>query len=116
MKRKNQSDYFTSVGSVVNNLINNLGLEKGLKISSLSKMWPKIIGPRFEKTSKIFSVYDSNGFDVIVIAVSSSSVAQELSFYKNDILKKTSKIGKNFGFKIKDIKFSTNFWKEEQKN
>jgi len=115
MYRRKRSPYFKNVSSVVDELVKDLRLEKGLKISSFSKLWAKIIGPKFERTSKIFSINELNGADSVNVAVSSSSVAQDLIFYKADILKKLHKVGKNFGFNIKDVSFSTKYWKEEKK-
>lgn len=114
MKKNRNSAYFNDLNSIINSLAKNLNLEKGLKVSSLCKLWSKVVGPRFEKTSKIFSIYENNGFDTVIIAVSSASVSQELNIYKNDILRKVFKLGKNFGFNIKEIKFSTKFWKSEE--
>lgn len=93
-----------------------LDLKKGMKISSLIKLWPKVVGPKFEKKSKIFSVQESGGSDIIIVAVSSSAIAQELIFYKNDIIKKIYKVAKNLEFKVKDVQFSTKFWKEENES
>ena len=114
-RRRKKSQFFDNVGSVVDGLVQKLRLEKGLKISSFSRLWAKIIGPRFEKTSKVFSITEYNGADCVNIAVASSSVAQDLIFYKNDILKKLHKIGLNFGFDIKDVSFSTKYWRKEEK-
>lgn len=116
MSKKKNLNYFENINSVINGLAKNLGLEKGLKISSIANLWGKIVGPRFENTSRIFSIYENNGIDVVVVAVNSSTVAQELTFYKKDILKKIHKIGVNFGFDIKEITFSTKYWKKEDKN
>lgn len=113
--RRKKAIYFDNISSVMDGLVKNLRLEKGLKISSFSKLWPKIIGPRFEKTSKIFAINETNGSDVVTVAVSSSSVAQDLIFYKKDILKKLLKVGANFGFNVKDVNFSTRYWKNEIK-
>ncbi len=96
-------------------LTKSLGLEKGLKVSSVTKLWPNVVGPRFEKTSKIYSIYETKGVDNVLVAVSSSVVGQELSFYKKDILKKLHKIGQYYGFNIKEISFSTKYWKTENK-
>ncbi len=116
MKENKKTSDFSSLGSIVNDLGNTLNIEKGLKITSLVKMWPNIVGPRFEKTSKIFSVHENNGFDIIIVAVSSSCVSQELIFYKNDIMRKIHKTLAGHRLKIKDIQFSTKFWKDENEN
>ncbi len=110
---KKEHNFFENISFVAENLAKNLGLEKGLKTSSLCRLWPKVIGPRFEKTSKIFSIYENQGFDIVNVSVSSSAVMQELVFYKSDILKKIQKLGANFGFNIKDITFSTKTWKRD---
>ncbi|HSA06337.1 MAG TPA: DUF721 domain-containing protein [Candidatus Gastranaerophilales bacterium] len=105
--------YFENINSVIETLMEELGLEKGLKINSIAKLWSKIVGPRFEKTSKIYSIYASKGYEIAIVAVSSSTVAQELSFYKAEIVKKLYNLGKNYGFNIKEVNFSTKHWKED---
>lgn len=115
MKNKRKTNYFENVNSVINTLTESLGLEKGLRVSSVSKLWPNIVGPRFEKTSKIYSIYSSKGYDTALIAVKSSPVGQELSFYKSDVLRKLNKVGQNFGFNIKEVTFSTKYWKNNEK-
>ncbi len=114
MRKKRNSLYFENIGSVIDGLVEDLGLEKGLKISSICKFWSKIVGPRFEKTSKIFSIYKTKGFDSALIAVSSSSAVNELTIYRNDVLRKLHRVGENFGFNIKEIKFSTKHWEIEK--
>lgn len=114
MMKSRDSESFSSIGSIVKELGNSLDLDRGLKISALAQKWPKIVGSRFEKCSKIFSVQEKSGFDIITVAVSSSSVSQELTFYKNDIIKNIYKKTKGLGFNVKDIHFSTKFWKEEE--
>lgn len=111
MKQKRDTSYFSSIGSIVEGMSDGLGIERGMKIVSLAKMWPKIVGPRFEKTSKVYTIQENNGFDIIIVAVSSSAVSQELIFYKKEVIKKIYKVAKGLNFKIKDIQFSTKFWR-----
>jgi len=42
-------------------------------------------------------------------------VAQELSFYKDDIIKKIKIVAKNFDYDIKDIFFNPKLWEEVKK-
>jgi hypothetical protein len=105
-----------SISDIINLISKEIGLERGEKIVTLTNLWPKIVGPRFEKSSKIFSVQENCGFDIIIVAVSSSSVLQELVFHKADIIKKIYKTARQLELKIKDIQFSTKLWKEENEN
>lgn len=112
---KKPNPFFDNISPVMEELATKLGLHKGLKINTICKLWPKVVGPRFEKTSKIFSIQQNGNIDVALIAVSSSVVGQELGFFSNDILRKLHKIGENFGFNIRKIKFSTQHWTYEEK-
>lgn len=114
-KSKYKNQFFDNISPLMDELAKKLGLEKGLKINTICKLWPKVVGPRFEKTSKIFSIHQKGKIDVVLVAVSSSVVAQELGFFTNDILRKLHKIGENFGFNIKEVKFSAKHWTYEQK-
>lgn len=98
------------MNSVLGNVVNKLGLDKGLKQQEFAKLWPKIVGPKFQNSSKAAYIYSRNGIDTLMVAVSSSMVAQELSFFKEDILKKIKKVSQDF--EIKDIFFNPKLWEE----
>ena len=79
---------FNSLNNVLGSVLKNLGLDKGLKQQDFVKLWPKIVGPKFQNSSRAVYIYSKQGTDVLTVAVSSAAVAQELTFHKNDIIKK----------------------------
>jgi len=89
-----------------------MGIEEGLKQITLLNFWPQIVGPRFEKISKAISVQKRGDGHVLMVAVLSSSVSQELYMFKGDILRKLEHISKSLDFDIKDIIFSVKLWEE----
>jgi hypothetical protein len=113
MQKRQRLKNFSNLNAIINSVVEDLGIERSLKIHSMAKLWPKVVGSRFEKTSKILNLVKQQEGNLLIVAVKSSSVLQDLLFYKNDILKKVSKIGENFGFKIKDINFSIKTWEEQ---
>ena len=83
MKEKN--NYFNNIESVLSSVMVDLGLDKGLKQQEFAKLWSKIVGPKFQNSSKVVYIQSRQGEDILTVAVSSSAVAQELSFFKEDI-------------------------------
>lgn len=110
--KNNDNNYFNNLDSVLNTVMKGLGLDKGLKQQDYAKLWPKIVGPKFQNSSKVVSVHTNQGAETLIVAVSSSAVAQELSFFKEDIIKKSKKVAKDFNYNIKDIIFNSKLWEE----
>lgn len=113
--RYNDSSFnnsFESLNNILDKVVKNLGIDRGLKQITLINFWPQIVGHRFEKTSKAVSVTRKHDCDVMVVAVSSSSVSQELVMFKNDIIKKMYPLSKALGFDIKDVIFSPKLWSQ----
>ena len=111
----NNNNYFNNLDSVLNTVMTDLGLDKGLKQQEFAKLWPKIVGPKFQNSSKVVYIYSKQGVDVLTVAVSSSAVAQELTFFKNDIINKINTVAKKFNYNIKDILFNSKLWEELKK-
>lgn len=111
-----KSTEFENLNSILLKLSKNLGIERGLKEITLVNLWPEIVGPKFSKNSKIISIFKKNNQDIVLIAVSSSVVTQELLFFKQDILNKLYKIGATLCFDIKDIIFNTKLWDIPERN
>jgi hypothetical protein len=107
-KKKNKD--FETLGSLINKMSKKLGIDRGLREITFVNLWPDLIGSRFEKDTKAVSIIKKQGYDVLLLAVSSSSVSQELFLYKNDILKKISSIALSLEFNIKDIIFNAKIW------
>ena len=109
MNKKNND--FNNLSSVLNTVMVDLGLDKGLKQQEFAKLWPKIVGPKFQNSSKVVYLQSRQGEDILTVAVSSPAVAQELSFFKEDIIKKIKIVAKDFNYNIKDILFNAKVWK-----
>ena len=45
---KDNNKDFNNLNSVLNKVMVNLGLDKGLKQQEFAKLWPKVVGPKFQ--------------------------------------------------------------------
>ncbi len=111
----NKNNYFKKIDNVLDSVMKDLKLDKGLKQQDFAKLWPKIVGIKFQNSSKVVSIHTKQNIDILTVAVSSHTVAQELSFFKEDIIKKINKVAKDFDYNIKEIIFNSKLW-EELKN
>ena len=111
----NNQNSFNNLDSVLNTVMVALGLDKGLKQQEFAKLWSKIVGPKFQNSSKVVYLQSRQGEDILTVAVSSPAVAQELSFFKEDIIKKIKVVAKDFNYNIKDILFNAKVWEELKK-
>jgi len=105
-----------SLNSILNKVLKDIGVERGLREIAFMNMWSEIVGPRFKDNSKVVSIKRKSDHDVLLVAVSSSVVSQELFLYKKDILRKLSHIALTLEFNIKDLIFSTKLWAEKQES
>ena len=103
---------FNSLNNVLGSVMKNLGLDKGLKQQDFAKLWPKIVGPKFQNSSKVVYIQSNVVADILIVAVSSSAVAQELTFHKADIIKKINIVAKDFNYNIREIFFNAKIWEE----
>ena len=108
----NNKNSFNNLDSVLNSVMVDLGLDKGLKQQEFAKLWSKIVGPKFQNSSKVVYLQSRQGEDILTVAVSSPAVSQELSFFKEDIIKKIKVVAKDFNYNIKDIFFDSKLWEE----
>ncbi|MCB4792233.1 MAG: DUF721 domain-containing protein [Elusimicrobia bacterium] len=88
---------FTQANAIVNIIKNQLGLNE--KTYTVIRVWDKEIGP-MSKYASLAAVKKGK----LIVEVSSSSVFQEMTLRKTDIIKK---INQYFGKEkvVKDIKF-----------
>lgn len=112
-KRYNRD--LTGISTILNKFVKDFGIDKRLKERVLINIWPEIIGDTFADCTKAVSVIKKNGYDVLLVGVSSPTVSQELYFFKKDLIKKISSITNMFEFNIQDIVFSQKVWKEEKR-
>ena len=102
----------SNINSVLNGVIRKLGVDRGLRESTLKNMWPEVVGDKFKKSSKLVSVIKKGNYDVLLVAVYTASVSQELMLFKSSLLKKISPIAHSLEFFPKDIIFNTKMWME----
>jgi hypothetical protein len=112
---KRTEDSLVKVNTILDEVARSLGIERGIKEITLINFWPEVVDERFINKTKAISVISKRGYDTLFVAVSSSSVSQELFFIKRNILSKLSPIAFSLGFKIKDIIFDTKIWDEINK-
>jgi len=112
---KRREDSLIKINSVLDEVAKALGIERGIKEITLINFWTEVAGERFINNSKALSVIKKGGYDSLFVAVSSSSVSQELFFHKRNILTKLSPIAFSLGFRIKDIIINTKMWDEINK-
>jgi len=88
-----------TLGTVIDGLIHQLGLQRKLKQYDLVPLWPSIVG---EQIAGVTSV-DKIDKDVLVVKVSAAPWRTELTFRKKEILDKVHAAMNSDS--IKDIRF-----------
>lgn len=106
----------TSLSSVMDDVVKKLGLDRRFREITLINMWPEIIGNRFRDKSRALYVKRKDNIDVLVLAVYSSVISQELTLHKNIILNKIAPVAHSLEFNVKDLVFNSSLWKPENKN
>lgn len=101
---------FNSLGNIVNKFVQDTNLKQGVKKATIFKFWPKVVGKKFEKHSKIEAINQQN---VLIVACANSTVSSELTMFKSDILKKINMYAQPLGIEIVDINFSHKIWKKD---
>jgi len=76
-------------------------------VMDLMASWENIVGFRFKDKTKIIKISEERNKKVLVVAVSSSGMMQELNMFKREII---DKINMAFNIELDDIVFSTKFW------
>jgi len=108
MRGWNHKD-FTSIGEVLeSSLPGNARFKYAIKMSTLFGFWDKIVGRKFEKTSRPLTIK----FSKLQVSCQNSYVVQELNMFKSDLIKKIAAYAEPLGLKVEDIIFSTKEWRE----
>lgn len=98
----------------IDELIAQLGEEKefkrAIRRSNLYKFWGKVVGEKFAKYSKPYSMLKGN---IMVIACKTPSVAQELLLRKTDFLTKLKPYVESLKMTVTDLKFDAKKWVED---
>jgi len=85
------------VGSILKELLNNLGIDKRIEEYEAFFDWKKTVGEKIASVSRAKSVRDG----ILIVEVKGSVWMSEISMVKHEVLVKLNK-GKNRG-KIRDI-------------
>jgi len=80
--------------------------DKSMSCCMLFKFWKNVVGKKFEKLSIPYELKGSTLF----VSVMSPAIAQELSFFKKDIIEKYTPYADGLNFKITDIRFNYKNW------
>ncbi len=103
MKQNNETK---SISELLNDSIFNQTsqnkLNSVIKQSTIFSFWDNIVGAKFSKFTKPYSIK----YQKIYVSTKSPIIAQELSLYKNKILKKVNSYSQPLGMEIKDIIFN----------
>lgn len=102
---------FETAGDVLSSVLKNTDLQAGIKKTTLSKFWGKIVGKKFEELSKPVSL---NNQGLLTVACANSFVTSELLMFKPDILKKLEPYAKSLDIYVSDINFSHKIWAPER--
>lgn len=90
------------VSSVLNNVVNKLGLDRRLREHTLMALWPALAGHSWAKRSRPVFI-DADG--KLVVAVADASTGQELSLMKSELFKKVSAAARSVGVEISGLRF-----------
>ena len=104
-----------SLGVVMDSIIKNPVLQKGVKSATLFKFWSKVVGKKFENVSMPISLSKKIDKYVLLVACESAVVSSELTLYKTQLIKKFNTYSKPLAVEISDICFSHKHWKTESK-
>ena len=97
---------FDSLEQILNQLEQQPGWEKFRDYRQLLKVWQKIVSSNTLKHT--YPLYISR--QILWVATSSSSRAQELSFQRYTLLKK---LNQELSYPLKDIRFSPSGWEQK---
>lgn len=93
---------FVNFASVLNKVVSQYGIDKRLREHTMLSMWPHVVGEPWSSLSRaVFFDYERN----LVVAVKDSSIAQELTFKKVEILKSVRAMAKSVGVKVSGVRF-----------
>ena len=105
-----------SLGVVMDSILKNPALQKGVKSATLFKFWNKVVGKKFEKVSTPISLSKKFNNYILLVACESAVVSSELMLYKTQLIKKFNTFSKPLEVEISDICFSHKHWKTENKS
>ena len=101
-KHKRPKSNLTKIADVIPLVKENLGLDKQLKISAISEIWPLVTSLEIAENSQPAYFDKENN---LVIRVKNGALAMELSMQKASILSKLKEAIKNTDITFRDVRF-----------
>ncbi len=96
----------TSVGSVLREILQRLGLEVPLARHNIARLWPRIVDSTIARHAKVESVFGST----LVLAVDSSVWMNEMAAIKNLLLEKVNASLPSDAAPFTEIRFMQRSW------
>lgn len=104
-----KKDFYT-LSSLLGNISGALDFDKIRKRTEFFALWKRVCGKKFENNSKAYDFKNN----ILTVACQNSYVAQELSMYKRELIKKLNVLTMNLKIEVKDIIFSYKIWENPQ--
>lgn len=102
---------FVGIDETIGKMLSDKDFKKAITRSNLYTFWANVVGEKFAKKSRPFSMSTNN---TMIIACANATVAQELLFRKNKILKELEPFVKSLKIKVNDLKFDPKRWIAEE--
>ena len=97
---------FDSIASLLDGVSTAFNFNEIRKRTQFLALWKQACGKKFENNSKAYELRGST----LVVACQNSYVAQELSMYKRELIKKINTLALNLKIEVKDLIFSYKIW------
>ena len=102
MHKRQDNAGLTKVSDILPQVIENLGIDENIKLETLSSIWHKVTDEKIAKYSQP-AYFDKDGN--LVISVTNSPLATELSMQNTRILQKLKEATKELDINFKSIRF-----------
>jgi len=110
-QRRRSRSSITSVGTVLSKVLSKYGLEQRMKEQAFMAMWNDVVDEPFKKVSRPLFI-DHEGS--LVVSVKDSTVAQELTFHRGQLMKKLAPFARGVGLPINGIRFDLKHFTEAE--
>jgi len=102
MHKRQDNAGLTKVSDILPQVIENLGIDENIKLETLRSIWHKVTDEKIAKYSQP-AYFDKDGN--LVISVTNSPLATELSMQNTRILQKLKEATKELDINFKSIRF-----------
>ena len=100
---------FKNMDELIDELSEKKEIKRAITRSNLYKFWNKVVGAKFSKNSKPYSMLKGS---IMVIACETPIVAQELMLRKTQLLSKLQTYTDSLHMKVLDLKFDPKKWQD----